>query len=220
MEAGGKEERIFQIDTCIYRYFFFKATETYYSDMNTLLEFGTRVLCKQKIYLNPDELNANMEATIEDRVKQFEGSCNSQGYVLKKSIVLIDRKTGLIPRSGNPGGMGKFNITFQAVILSPKPNQLIPCKIQEKNTIGVLAQWGYGDTFPIVVTCLKQNQTQSVKCEELEIGDFIIIRVLSARCNFKDTRIVISGEVERKITAKEYQDHILDFRSALLLTQD
>ena len=180
-------------------------------------DFGARIICKQKIYLSPDELNAHMEATIEERVKQFEGSCNSQGYVMKNSIVIIDRKTGLIPSSGNLGGMGKFHVTFQAVILCPQPNQLVPCQIREKNTIGVLAQWGFGDSFPIVITCLRQNQTTSIKFEDLEVGDHIVIRVLSARCNLKDVRIVITGEIDSKIAAQDYDAHIRDFRSRLLM---
>jgi hypothetical protein len=189
--------------------------------MDTLLVFGTRVLCEQKIFLNPDELNSNMEATIEDRVKQFEGSCNNQGYVVKKSITIIDRKTGVIPSSELIGGKGKFHITFQAVILCPRPNHHIPCIVKEKNTIGVLAHWGYDGSHPIVCTCLKQNHTTTaVKFEEIEISDYIVIKVLSARCNLKDTKIIVSGEIVDKINESKFQEHIAEFRARMELTQE
>jgi DNA-directed RNA polymerase subunit E'/Rpb7 len=187
--------------------------------MNTYLDFGSRVLCEQKIFLNPDELNSDMETTIEERVKEFEGSCNNQGYIVKNSVSIIDRKVGVIPNSELIGGKGKFHITLQAVILCPRPNHLIPFIVKEKNTIGILSHWGYDNTFPIVATCLKQNHTSpTLRFEDIDINDFIIVKVLSARCNLKDTKIVVSGEALQKIDEKTFQQHIQDFMERMLLS--
>lgn len=188
--------------------------------MNKLLDFGLRQTCKQKIFLNPDELNADMEKTIENRVRQFEGTCNTQGYILKNSIVLIDRKVGLIPNSEIIGGKAKFFITFQAAILCPKPNHLIPCFVKEKNTIGILAEWGYDDTFPLIITCMKQNQQDTSIFENVHKNQtYIVVKVLSAKCQLKDEKIYMCAEIYDIIDKNAYDHHISEFKSRLLLNR-
>ena len=100
-------------------------------------DYAIRVISNQKIFLNPEEINANMEATISKKMREYEGFCMCLGYILKNSISLIERKKGRIPSTDN-GGRVVFDITYDMAVICPKPNHIIPCKIEEINKYHVV----------------------------------------------------------------------------------
>jgi DNA-directed RNA polymerase subunit E'/Rpb7 len=185
--------------------------------MNKTNDFATRMFSNQKIFLVPSELNSNMEKTIEKKIKEFEGTCNQDGFILKNSIVLIERKNGLIRNSEITGGAVVFNIKFQMAVVAPKPNHIIPCKVKEKNSVGILAEWGYDNTFPIYITILKQYHAEISLFEKVAVNSYIQIKVLSARYQLKDTRIMVTGQLISTISEPEFENHIQDMKVRLLI---
>lgn len=180
-------------------------------------DYAIRVISNQKIFLNPDEINANMETTINKKMKEYEGSCMSLGYILKNSINLIERKKGRIPSSDN-GGKVIFDIVYDMAVISPKPNHIIPCRIEETNKIGVLALGGIEEkSFPLVITLMKQNHSDISVFEKMKKEDYIEVIVLSCKSQLKDSIMKITALYKRHITQFQYENHIEDMRKKLFL---
>lgn len=185
--------------------------------MNKTNDYAIRILSKQKIFLNPDELNSGMEKTIERRLRESEGFCNNLGYILKNSINMIDRKSGIIPNSEMVGGKVVFEITYQMAVISPKPQNIIPCQITEKNSIAITAKWGFDNVYPLILYMMKQNHSDNTLYDSIQVDDFVEVVVLSSRCKLKSSVIMVTGEVVKKINAADYINHIDDLKSSLLL---
>lgn len=180
-------------------------------------DYAIRVISNQKIFLNPEEINANMEATISKKMKEYEGFCMCLGYVLKNSISLIERKKGRIPSTDN-GGRVVFDITYDMAVICPKPNHIIPCKIEEINKIGVLALGGLEEkSFPLIITLMKQNHNDISVFEKMKKDDYIEVSVLSCKSQLKDSIMKITALYKRHITQTEYEVHKEDMRKKLLL---
>lgn len=185
--------------------------------MNKTSDFAMRMFSNQKIFLLPSELNSNMEKTIEKKIKEFEGTCNQEGYILKNSIVLIERKNGMIRNSEMTGGAVVFNTKFQMALVAPKPKHIIPCRVKEKNSVGILAEWGYDNIFPIYITILKQYHSDISLFEKISVDSYIQIQVLSAMYQLKDTRIKVTGSLLNIIDYVEYENHIQDMKVRLMI---
>lgn len=180
-------------------------------------DYAIRVISNQKIFLNPDEINANMEYTIIKKMKEYEGSCVCLGYILKNSINLIERKKGRIPSSDN-GGRVVFDISYDMAVICPKPNHIIPCKIEETNKIGVLALGGIEEkVYPLIITLMKQNHSDISVFEKMKKDDYIEVSVLSCKSQLKDSRMKITALYKRHITESEYENHKEDMRKKLFL---
>lgn len=171
-----------------------------------------RMMTHQKIFLHANELNGNMEMTIAKKLKELEGKCLSVGYILRDSIEMLERKIGII---NSDRGKVNFDISFQMIVINPKINNLIPCKIIEVNKIGYMAYGGYDgeNNYPLQIVLIKQkhnpNNTRNYsEFETLKKDDTILVKVLSTRCNFKDTYIKVSAQFEEKISREEYINHI------------
>lgn len=185
-----------------------------------------KMITHQKVFIHANEINENMEMTIAKKLKELEGRCLSVGYILKNSINMLERKTGIINMDR---GKVNFDISFQMVVINPKINNLIPCKIIEVNKIGFLAHGGYdgvsNTNYPLQIVLIKQNHNKmnTNKYEDfikLKKDDYICIKVLSTRCNFKDTYIKVSGQFEEKISKEEYEYHISDLKDKLNLNRE
>jgi hypothetical protein len=158
-----------------------------------------------------------MEKTIENRLKEAEGICNNQGYILKNSINMIERRNGTIPNSEMVGGKVVFDITYQMAVISPKPENIIPCQITEKNSIAITARWGFDRVYPITLYMMKQNHNDYTLYDSLQVNDYIEISVLSSRCKLKTSVIMVTGEIIRKIDEKIYTKYIDELKSNLLI---
>jgi DNA-directed RNA polymerase subunit E'/Rpb7 len=185
--------------------------------MNKTNDFATRVFSTQRIFLLPSELNSSMEKTIEKKIREYEGTCNQDGYILKNSIVLVERKNGVIRNSEMTGGAVVFNIRFQMAVVAPKPKHIIPCVVKEKNSVGILAEWGYDNTFPIYITILKQYHSDLSLFDKVSINTYIQIQVLSARYQLKDTKIIVTGSFIAIIEKSEYDTHIQEMKVRLMI---
>jgi hypothetical protein len=101
------------------------------------------------------------------------------------------------------------------IVINPKIGNLIPCKVVEINKIGLMASGGYDgeNNYPLQIVLIKQkhnpNNTKNYSdFETLKKDDTILVKVLSTRCNFKDTYIKVSAQFEDKISREEYNNHI------------
>lgn len=170
-------------------------------------DYAYRVTSQQKVYLNPDELNYMMEDTIRNRLKEYEGTCINMGYIMRNSVVMIDRKVGKIPNSDMIGGKILFDISYQMALISPKPQHIIPCVVEEINKIGVLAFGGIEDNNPLWITLIKQNHPDVSVFKDISKGDHIVVKVLSSKCKLKEKMIQVTGLFVEKITKEEYDLH-------------
>lgn len=185
------------------------------------MSYANRITSHQKIYLNPHELNINMEDTILNRLKEIEGRCINMGYIMKNSIVMIERKVGKIQNADNSvsgaGGKVIFNISYHFALISPKPEQIIPCRVQEVNKIGVLAFGGIEENNPLIITIMKQNHDDLSVFKDIRVKDTITIKVLSSSFKLKDKIIKVTGLYNKHISESEYENHKSEMRQRLFL---
>jgi DNA-directed RNA polymerase subunit E'/Rpb7 len=185
-------------------------------------DYAYRILMHQRIYLYPNELNSEMDQTIEKRMLDFEGRCNNLGYVFPNSTTLVERRMGKISSANSDGGKIEFEVSFQVAILNPKTNHLIPCRIEEINKIGILAVGGLFDkngkqSPPLYITIMKQNHEDISVFRDHKKGDHIVIKVLSTRCQLKDKIIRVSGHFEKNIDQQEFEAHQMYMRNKLFI---
>lgn len=181
-------------------------------------EYCFRVTSHQNVYVSSDELNADMESTILTRLKGQEMRCNNMGYVMRDSIVMIGRSNGVVASSDFNGGKTIFDVSYNMALISPKPRHLIPCRVEEINKIGALAFSGLEEPSPLLITLIKQNHADTDVFKHITKGDYIVVQVLSARCQLKERQVQVSALFHAPLTREQYDQHLQDMRQRLFIS--
>ena len=157
------------------------------SDLYTtcMLNYTTSIL--------PNQINNNINKTIEDRIKsEMEGTCINDGYVKKGSIKIISRSTGQIIVSQFNGGI-IYNVRYSASICNPLEGAILKARVININKMGILCKGGDDDPEPLVILMAKQHHINNETFEKIKIDDIIKVKVIGKRYEFGDKEINIVG---------------------------
>ena len=154
--------------------------------------FLNNILYK-KVAIEPRYLNKNIEKYILNNLKySIEGKCIKEGFVQPDSIKLIRRSVGKTYGCDFSGNI-VYDIVYSAKICNPVENDIIKCVIKNINKLGVLAENG-----PLSIIVAKQYHQDKSIFKNIEIGDYINIKVLGKKFELNDFKISVIGQIVRE----------------------
>ena len=156
-----------------------------------------------KISLHPyqmtNDININLKINLK---KKVEKRCNQNGYV-SKIYKILEHSHGLIDAE-NFSASANFEIKYSCKLCLPVENTIIIGKIRTINRVLMVIENG-----PILSIILSnninydnfklnnQNNLVNIKTKnEINVGDFIKVKILSKTFNFNDNQIKTMGYLE------------------------
>ena len=161
--------------------------------------FINNILYK-KVAIEPRYLNKNIEKYILNNLKlNLEGKCIKEGFVQPDSIKIVRRSVGKTYGCDFSGNI-VYDIVYSAKICNPVENDIISCVIKNINKLGILAENG-----PLSIIIAKQYHQDKSIFKNIEIGDYINIKVLGKKYELNDFKISVIGQIvqEGKIKTKK-----------------
>ena len=157
---------------------------------------------KSNVIIKPNELDADFENTILQKLKSiYENVCSKYGYIKNNSIKIIKRSIGTIKNQHFNGNIS-FDVICIAEICNPIQGSIIKCRVKAKNSLGLLAE-GYFDKIPIleiIVPKISAGIQSEINLDNVNIGQEIKIEVCGKKYQLFDKHISIIG---RAIKNKE-----------------
>lgn len=153
----------------------------------------------ENIYINPNELNNNIDKLILKKLKNnIEGKCNNYGYIIKNSISLISKSLGTFTDN-----CIKYTVKYKTSILSPSNDNIIECYIDSINKMGILAYIKLNDIIkdknsenlldsPFIII-IPENRIDDIN--NYNIKQKIKIKVIASRTKYKSDKIQIIGTI-------------------------
>ena len=163
-----------------------------------------------KISLHPyqmtNDVNINLKINLK---KKAEKRCNQNGFV-SKIYKIVEKSNGIIDAE-NFNASANFVIKYSCKLCLPVENSLIVGKIRTINRVLMVVENG-----PILSVVLSSNiNNDNFKTnnqnnlyhnksgKELEIGDYVKIKILSKKFNFNDNQIKTMAYLEDIATDTE-----------------
>ena len=165
-----------------------------------MYSFITEQLIETELYLEPTDLNSNIDNIILLRLKQkFEGMCYENGVIIKDTIQLITRGVGKILTHNNKS-IVKYNIKYKAKIISPTEGEKISIYVNNINKMGII---GYikikeykiidDKTSPLII--IVPLEYIKVDIKKVKVGQKVDVIILGKRIKINSEKIQIVGEL-------------------------
>ena len=103
-------------------------------------------LFTENIKLNLNEINTkNLNLKIYSKIcGKIEGKCYNNGFVLKDSVELINKRLGKFINVDTSNYLN-YNVRFTATLIQPGIEDVIECHIDNINKLGIIAYIKYKD---------------------------------------------------------------------------
>lgn len=194
----------------------------------------------QRVDLLPEELGKLNDKTdiyeqigtiLEDKIRdEIEGKCNRQGLVLKGSLKLISRDVGMIVKGHFNGNM-VYNVLYKILICNPNVNVILPCKVINKNKIGLLTHFipfttidfnadeDISETnrmiesqfkeYPLLIKVPYELHTsdETHLFQTVNDGDIVYVNVLGKKFELNDRQLTVIGKLSSDV---EYNAQITE----------
>ena len=132
---------------------------------------------------------------LEHLVNSYENKCTNDGFVIPKSIKILDRSKVYFPKESL-----KLHYTSDIIwsmsICCPNPNTILNCRVVSKNKIGILGTLD-NDLSPLIILIpfdLLENPDENEKISEIIAGDYINVLVLGKKFEQSDKKIIVIGK--------------------------
>tara|TARA_B100001113_G_scaffold114820_1_gene93550 strand:+ start:1454 stop:2008 length:555 start_codon:yes stop_codon:yes gene_type:complete len=174
-----------------------------FKELCTIKEKKTTVGLKASIIdskLQSSDENESFEEIInkcilEHLVNSYENKCTNDGFVIPKSIKIIERSKVYFPKESL-----KLHYTADVIwsmkICCPNPDTILNCRVVSKNKIGVLGTLN-NDISPLIILIpfdLIEDIDENSKISEINIGDNINVLVLGKKFEQSDKKIIVIGK--------------------------
>ena len=165
------------------------------STKNKNNELYKYLLLEEYIYLNPNDLNKNIDTIILSKLKKKnEGKCYSNfGYIVPNTIEIKTRSSGLINNSSFDGKI-TYKIKYVANVCKPIDNIIIQCIVISIDKSQIICYIDDKKTSPLEIYLFKHNHVGNNEFLELKDNDIINIKVGISNFKYKDKQIVCIGE--------------------------
>ena len=155
----------------------------------------SRCLLTRKIVLSINFIGKNLDEVIEEYIhSNFEGKCIVEGFVKPNSCKIIKYSSGLIERGSNI----IFEVVFECDICFPVEGMLIKCVVKNVVKAGVRAESASDVPSPVVVFVAKDHHYNLQYFNDIQVGDYISVRVIGQRFELNDKYVSIIGELVKE----------------------
>ena len=170
------------------------------ADLTFVVSYATTSFTK-----NP-HVNINLKINLK---KKAEKKCNQNGFV-NKIYKIVEKSNGIIDAE-NFNASANFVIKYSCKLCLPVENSLIVGKIRTINRVLMVVE--NGPILSVVLSSninndnFKTNNQNNLYHEksgkELEIGDYVKIKILSKKFNFNDNQIKTMAYLEDTASSDE-----------------
>jgi len=154
------------------------------------------------LILDPKDLTNDIDNTILYKLKgNIEGKCHEDGYIIKDSVHIIQRKIGNIVTNNGKSEI-KYIITYKAKLISPSENDNIMIYINNINKMGIIGyiklnEGDSSDESPLVIMIPKEYfQGSSKNMDDLTIGQSLNAIVIGSRIKYRSKNIQVIAKPE------------------------
>lgn len=150
-----------------------------------------------RLILSPGKLKKNMNSVLKEiLINTVEGKCVREGYVESNSVEVIKRSVPYL--YGNQlNGKFAIDVFYKAKICCPMRGNIIDCKIEKINKLGILASNG-----PLYIIVAKQFHDNKKVFKDLKENQTIKIRIIDKKFNVNEEKISVIAEIYEKDSDK------------------
>ena len=153
----------------------------------------TKQIINEKIKLKFSDVNSNLENNIKEKLKtKIEGKCIINGYVKPDSIKLITYSCGELFSD-----YIIFDIVVECLISCPFESMILECKVVSNTKVGLKCNIIDDDNGinPYLIFVARDHNYNNMKFSNINVEDYIYVRVLGYRFELNDTFISIIAEL-------------------------
>jgi DNA-directed RNA polymerase subunit E'/Rpb7 len=164
------------------------------------------ILINKPIILESKNIKKNINNKLLSIFKsKYEGKCLNEGYLKEDSSKLLTRSVGNVVKNSFSGAF-RFECTFEAEVCNPLPKQIIKCKINKNNELGLMCIYE-----PLQIIIPKALHNNKALFNDLSVGDEIEVVVIAKKFNLFDKTIYVTGKLSndsenKKVEKKKVED--------------
>lgn len=154
-------------------------------------ELFNEFILKERIIIEPKELNHKINITLEQKLKEkIEEKCISEGYVKKDSIEILKIGLGELKGSQFNGNMS-YELLYKAHICNPKIGQTLKAKVKFIKKIGILAYNG-----PLNIIIGKEFHSDVSLFDDINPDDVLEVQVIASKFSLNDKEIKVIANLK------------------------
>ena len=148
--------------------------------------------------ITASDISNNIDNILKQKImKEIEGKCIGDGYIKRNSVRIINRGAGRLMIAQFNGTI-QYNIKYTALICNPHEGDILECKVENINKMGVMAFIDDIDS-PMSILLAKQHHRDNSNFNKIQTGNIIKIRIIGKRFEFGDKKISIIGILNNDI---------------------
>lgn len=163
-------------------------------------KYSKNILFTMTTHLKSNQLSGgkNIDGLLNHKIKNELGNrCNSEGYLLKDSLKIINRSIGKLITQENEG-LIEYKLTIKAGVISPSQSDILVAKIDSITKMGIIGYLSDKDytieTSPIIFII----PNQYIEDIELYKKDMNIkVEILQSRMKYQSKQIQVVGKYKK-----------------------
>ena len=149
--------------------------------------------------LDSKDINSDIDNIIRMKLKEkVEGKCYEVGYIIEGSVKIINRGIGKIITTNNKSRI-RYNIKYNANVISPSNGDKIEVIINNINKMGVLSHIRLNkkdvenhEDSPMIIMIPREYFDESTRnIDDLTVGQKIDIMVIGCRIKYGSDKIQV-----------------------------
>ena len=154
----------------------------------------TKVLLTRSVSLECKHINAKLTNTLLHILNStVNGKCIDEGYVIKGSVKIIKRSSGIYDKYNNDGNF-KYNIHYNVLICRPHKEDIISFEVSDINKAGIIGVKSVVDKYNInikVIIPTEYFKINKLDIKTINIGDILFCQVVAIRFKYNDNSILV-----------------------------
>lgn len=156
-------------------------------------------MINSNLNLDSKDINSDIDNIIKMKLKEkVEGKCYEDGYIVEGSVKIIKRGIGKIVTTNNKSKI-RFNITYNAYVISPSDGDKMEVIVNNINKMGVLSHVRLNkkdvenhEDSPMIIMLPKEYFDESTRnIDDLTVGQKIDIMVVGCRIKYGSDKIQV-----------------------------
>tara|TARA_B100002051_G_C16710965_1_gene626655 strand:- start:995 stop:1480 length:486 start_codon:yes stop_codon:yes gene_type:complete len=156
-------------------------------------------MINSNLNLDSKDINSDIDNIIKMKLKEkVEGKCYEDGYIVEGSVKIIKRGIGKIVTTNNKSKI-RFNITYNADVISPSDGDTMEVIVNNINKMGVLSHVRLNkkdvethEDSPMIIMLPREYFDESTRnIDDLTVGQKIDIMVVGCRIKYGSDKIQV-----------------------------
>jgi len=148
-------------------------------------------MVSNKVVLPLTAIGRNIRDVLEKHLAhEYEGKCNSEGYVRPRSTQLLAHSSGDLVDNGAVA----FEVMYEYQACNPVEGMLISCTVKNVTQAGIQAHI-VPEPSPVSIFVSRDHHYSNPRFSKIKAGDEIVVRVIGRHFELNDATVFIIGEL-------------------------